>query len=319
MAQYQICKSNPTLFPDCSKVPRDKEVSPFSALAWMHTDTGSGVHELQNHSNLTFYGDIGGASDGLANARGDFVFATDSCMPFDQFANAHGLEADAELKEIFQQIDNEYITYAKKKEIEKTEGEFCENCEVARAVNRLKLPLSLDEIKSSLAASKKAGKNSKQAMYDLTIGNCKDAITLDQSPKFDEFPKGYAKAFKDKDKGTLKQFTYDALIGKVKDVLKGPPPGDKGNPLAFDGVCLEYAGKECKKGRAHSVVISGYRKVCKKNGDCVADCRDVVKVQNSWGKDWQIKNDDGWVDAKTLFSYVTADPARMENVLAWYH
>jgi hypothetical protein len=319
LAQYQICKNNSGLYPDCSKIPRNQEVSPFAALAWMHTNTGSGVHELQNHSNLTIYGkDLeGGASDGLENASGEFVFATDSCFPFDQFANDHGLNAFPKLEEIFNQIDQEYIKYADKKEREKTEGDICENCEVAKAVARLNIPVSLDEIKSSLEASKKAGKDSKQAMYDLTIGNCKEAVTLDQSPKFDKFPKGYANAVKKKDKNTLKQFTYDALIGKVKNVLEGRP-GNPGNPLAFDGVCLEYVGKECKKGSGHSVIISGYRRVCKNNSKCVAECRDVVKVQNSWGKDWQIKNDDGWVDAETLFSYVTADPARMENVLSWY-
>lgn len=56
---------------------------------------------------------------------------------------------------------------------------------------------------------------------------------------------------------------------------------------------------ECAaKGYGHGVVVHGYRRVCDASGK---KCIDSVRVMNSWGDGWQAENQDGWVDAKTLF------------------
>lgn len=95
------------------------------------------------------------------------------------------------------------------------------------------------------------------------------------------------------------------MIEKVKEVLKS------GNPLTFDDVCLNYSNSKCTQ--THSLVIAGYRKMCKSDGTC----RDVVKVQNSFGKDWQEQNADGWLDAETLFRNTLSQKGRAKNSLAW--
>ena len=52
LAQFQFCKR--TGVADCSAVPEDKETSPLSMLAWIHTNKGMGVHEVGNNENLDF-------------------------------------------------------------------------------------------------------------------------------------------------------------------------------------------------------------------------------------------------------------------------
>jgi hypothetical protein len=59
------------------------------------------------------------------------------------------------------------------------------------------------------------------------------------------------------------------------------------------------------------VVITGYKSLCKKEKP--SDCRDVLKIQNSWGDDWQKRNDDGWLDAQTLLG----DKPIKEGAISW--
>lgn len=316
IAQFQICKS--LKIANCSRVDRKDEVSPFSTLAWTHTNTGQGVAELQNHENIQIYDKTKGAAvDALGNAKKDALFVSDSCFPFDQFANDFEVEDDPvknkekeiNVRAIFDKIQTNYNRYQSRK---KTEGEFCEECEgVSGAASKLRINIPAQEIKKYM--DKSGGLNASQFLYNLMLGKCDDGVAIEPSPKFEKFPTDFKKAKKLASKNGSKEvpdFNYNALINKIKTVLNSK------NPVAFDGVCLQYEGNKCVSG--HSVVISGYRKVCK-DSNCGTECRDIVKVQNSWGEDWQERNNDGWVDAKTLMSYVTEDVSRMENVLSWYH
>jgi hypothetical protein len=74
-------------------------------------------------------------------------------------------------------------------------------------------------------------------------------------------------------------------------------------PIAI-GVCMNKKDGKCLGG--HAFVVSGFDRVCKGS-----QCRDVVKVENSWGEFWYPKNSDGslnkWFDAKELFKYVDAE------------
>lgn len=316
IAQFQICKS--LRIANCSRVDRENEVSPFSTLAWTHTNTGQGVPELQNHENIQMYGKTQGAAvDALRNAKKDALFVSDSCFPLDQFANEYEVgddpdknrENEIKVQNIFDKIAENYKKYQARN---KTEGQFCEECAaISGAALKLRITSTADEIKAHMDDSK--GLNASQFLYNLTLGMCKDGVAIEPSPKFEMFPTDFKKAKKLATKNGSKEvpdFNYNALIKKIKTVLSSK------NPVAFDGVCLKYEGNKCVTG--HSVVISGYRKVCK-DSSCGTECRDIIKVQNSWGEDWQKRNNDGWVDAKTLMSYVTEDASRMENVLSWYH
>lgn len=119
----------------------------------------------------------------------------------------------------------------------------------------------------------------------------------------------------------LKVTNYKDSLNQIKEVL------NKKIPIAVNNVCLgkdfdpiktqeksaliqkqgfkvKSAGKTdvqndmfaCSE--PHSVVISGYRKICKK--DAPDDCRETIKIENSWGETWQKENNDGWVDARAF-------------------
>lgn len=95
---------------------------------------------------------------------------------------------------------------------------------------------------------------------------------------------------------------YQTSLKKLKENLSA------GQPIAIS-FCSEEplnakSVKQCKPGLGHSVVIAGYQRRC----DSKNSCRDVVKIQNSWGKSWQEANDDGWVDAKTLLDRTFYEP-----------
>jgi hypothetical protein len=57
-------------------------------------------------------------------------------------------------------------------------------------------------------------------------------------------------------------------------------------------------------------VISGYKKVC--NG---SDCKDIFKVHNSWGEEWQKLNNDGWLDADQIVNNTMKTPSRADKRL----
>ncbi|MBD8081304.1 hypothetical protein [Chryseobacterium caseinilyticum] len=79
-----------------------------------------------------------------------------------------------------------------------------------------------------------------------------------------------------------------------EQVIKGLK---QGRPVLFPYLCISgNTGDKCNEG--HSLVISGYKKVCE--SDKNTNCKDVFKLHNSWGAEWQKVNNDGWVDADAL-------------------
>ena len=295
IAQHAICKKTPERCEKGRPKTTKDSVSPLSMLAWTRTnELNKGVHQLQNHKNLQFYGaGVGGATDALRNASSSFIFFSDSCFPFDQLANEFDRTNTEKMQSLISVIKTKY-------EKAFTEGGVCEECilEINKAAKELKVT-SLGDIGKKIEDSKKNKENSGQFLHSLMLGGCKDGlITLKRSqmPKYDTFPR------------EGEDGSYSGLIGKIKNVLDG------GNPLSFDGLCIEYeANGKCKTG--HSVAISGYRKVCKKTDDCGKKdvCRELLYVQNSWSP-----ADNGWVDAKKLMSYATDDNKNIKETLSWY-
>lgn len=90
--------------------------------------------------------------------------------------------------------------------------------------------------------------------------------------------------------------TPEDLKDKIKEVLKS------GKPVLYPGMCvISESPEKCNKGGGHSLVISGYKKVCDANK---ANCKELLKIHNSWGKEWQRKNNDGWVEADPIIQNV---------------
>ena len=309
IVQFQVCKKIPGACVDGKPKTMKTTVSPLSMVSWMRTNTGIGVAgNSSNFRSLQFYAGSAGASDALSNASFGPVFVAESCYPFDQLVNEHGLENFDKVQGLVKVIENEYTKAS-------TEGDgLCEDCLKGAAFEGAakQLGISAGNIAGAITNAKAEKETSGQFLRDLMLGQCEDTIKFrpSQAPKFEVFPK------------VAGDFSYEKWIGKVKEVLSS------GNPLAFDGICLEYDGPKCKT--EHSVAISGYRKVCKKDPQtldqkvCKVSCRDVVKIHNSWGKDWQSKiagdvggDGEGWVDAIKLTEYVTKNKSKnKENFIS---
>lgn len=328
VVQYQVCKKMPGACKDGVPTSGKFTVSPLSTLAWTRTNDGTGVQgNSSNFENLQFYySGTTGASEALQNASFTPTFFAESCFPFDQFANNEANPKFGGIEGIIKVIESEY-----KKA--KLEGDgLCEDClrdsPMVGAANAL--GISSDKIKEKLVEAKTGKATPGQFLHKLMLENCPDLISFrpSQKLKFDSFPKD------------AKDLAYQPMIEKIKEVLKVQEDGGTvGNPLTLDNICIEFKSDgTCKS--FHSVAITGYRKVCKnvssesipendKKERCAVQCRDVLKVHNSWGGDWQrawekkmgLKEGDGegWVDAKQLTEYMTKNKNLMKNALAWYY
>ncbi|MGZ8942825.1 MAG: hypothetical protein ACXW00_08675 [Methylobacter sp.] len=130
-------------------------------------------------------------------------------------------------------------------------------------------------------------------LHDAFLGSCiDDELTLEPKPTFEKYPKDNETA------------SNEEFIKKIKEVIATD------TPMTLDGICLYYE-KDGKCKEKHSVVISGYRYVCKDKSEKKEDCKHVFKIHNSWGDDWQTANADGWLDAEVLLGNT------IDGTIAW--
>lgn len=296
MIQYQYCKRKE--IKDCSQVSPDQEVNPLS----VHNKLMEDVRGVFSPQKINFKSGYGGAIDGISKTVDSFVHYPESCYPMDQLIAKYGDNSPAKIAQAIAKLNKE-IRKAK------TEGDICTTC-IEGVVKDLQSNVPIDEIKKSILEYHAHnqdnivnGKNKEvidtytgeNLLFKLLLDNCKaDPISQrrSQAPKFADFPN------EDGDKNT------ESMISKVKEVL------GTGNPIAFDGVCLNYENGKCeytldkkKHSAGHAVVIHEFVNLCD-NDKCDSGCRRAFRIQNSWGKDWQKENNNGLVDAEDLLSYV---------------
>ncbi|NYT66260.1 hypothetical protein H0A58_09820 [Alcaligenaceae bacterium] len=90
-----------------------------------------------------------------------------------------------------------------------------------------------------------------------------------------------------------KDRNYTAVFGAIKRAISA------NNPVIVTTCVYRLKGrKNCSDEFKHSLVAYGYGKICKKNGKC----RDVLKVMNSWGQEWQDTIGKEWFDAKRILA-----------------
>jgi hypothetical protein len=96
--------------------------------------------------------------------------------------------------------------------------------------------------------------------------------------------------------------TPSDIKAKIIEGLKEVPPKPVLTPL----MCTRWIGpNKCHADGGHSMVISGYKKVCEKNNP--SECKELFKIHNSWGESWQKENNDGWVDANIYTNSILKD------------
>jgi hypothetical protein len=286
VAQHYVCEAKKL---DCQNLSPEQTISPFSMLSWMETNRRlNEPHEVDRHTNIRFNNPGWMALSNAAETKRDFSFDSDSCYPFDQFANKYGSN-EAAVKKMIDKFENYYNK-------NKTEGTICEDCLKEDLKKDLLISAQADDLKQALSKDTFG-----EFLYRVVFRNCPTFIKVKPSPKFNSYPQN-------------DDAKYEDLIGKIKEVMT------EGRPINLSGICPLMVDKKCKRGKSgkpasHDVVISGYRKMCKPSGAC----RDVLKIHNSWGQAWQDQYDGGWVDAESLLKSAADDNGKFEkNMLAWY-
>lgn len=266
VAQHFLCKENN--IKNCANLPDSKLISPFHMLGFSFTTNDRAFGgDLDSHSHTIF----GGFSDrALNNLTKAGLSHAESCYPYDQLVRKYGNDN----KTVDKMLERLQALYKKNKS---TEAGSCVDCVKKAMQTDMFSRATTEDIETALRA-----KTFEEFLYHATIGafmdtnGCEDIVEIDPPAKAETYPPKNVKK------------TYESSMQKIKDVLKN------GNIIAMDGICPYVKNKSCTG--KHSVVITGYRKQCTTSGDC----RDLIRVHNSWGQEWQQRNNDGWVDAQSL-------------------
>ncbi|WP_413585919.1 hypothetical protein [Bdellovibrio sp. HCB274] len=137
-------------------------------------------------------------------------------------------------------------------------------------------------------------------LYPPECSSPKNGIELAGKGKFE------VKNFPEKGKVDAQQ-----TLGKIVSILESR------QPVLLEPVCVADCDQKPSKTdpgigpKLHSIVVAGYRKICKK--DNPTSCRYALKVINSGGAGWQKANNDGWLEADPLLKNVNMDMVS----LAW--
>jgi hypothetical protein len=289
---------------DCKNLSKKQELSPLAMVAWGISSDHSAVSEGANHSNLTFF-EGGGGLNALgqaidSNRAVGFFGAAESCYPYDQFVSKYGRDS-VDVKAIFGDLEQFFNIY---RAIAVTGAAYCEDCAMSEFKTHFQEKLFLSPTIQILTKAFKQSDTFPKFLYRITLRGCDDDIEIIRpSPQFESLP-GSSLIDGKFDKSPV---SYNKVMNKIKELLK------EDLPVMAEGFCGGFKDGKCLG--EHSLVVYGYKKMCKYDGSCL----ELLKVQNSYGEQWQKEHDDGWIDAKTL---LTSDGTRSTQDtgidISWY-
>lgn len=285
VAQHFYCEKKKL---DCANLTSKQMISPLSSAAFAKSDDpDEAVRSIGKFRNIDVRNS---SSSGMAlyNLSGEFTLFADSCFPFDQVTQKYGTD-EAAVNEMLRRLED---VFEKNK---KMEAGACIDCVQKEVQKSFGVSLTPNIVARALRQE-----NFNQFFYRVTIGTnrCEDFVSLSGAdrPGYKYYPTGKETA------------NYEQKVQYLKNVLKN------GRPADLAGVCIKPGASTCEV--QHSVAVTGYRKQCTAKGQC----RELLRIQNSWGEDWQKAFNDGWVDAKTLLdnndNHIISHLVPLEEVVA---
>lgn len=315
--QKKICddynSDKPSIPMICNELPLNQEISPFSVATLARE-----LKEEESALNSSLFKSINISDQKIAfvlkNAAERFRFEPECRYPFDVVANKYGEKKEI-VNKVIKDIEASYIANKAKTE---ARADICVDC-IAEDVNeKLGTQVYAEQIEEALQkgtfqeflysiifpepSSKQkclGEKSSSKECLQVKVNQskCKE-LRYRIRPEYKRYPGG-------EEVGDNK-----SMIAKIKEVLQKNPTG---NPVAMEGVCIERDSitGTCKS--KHGFVISGYKKVCSNS-----KCLDLIKVHNSWGKDWQDRHNGGWVHAESILENAKNDKGNFRQAtLTW--
>jgi len=263
LLQKYTCDEWPKDAPDCKNPPEDLDISSFGMMMYTHTtkDTNKTFAPDAEERNMMY--DI---INNIMNSGDELIL--DSCKPFDRMVNSFSVDGhpNIALKEkFFAKLKKMYDTGRSN-----TEAAIADCPECLNEMNQQAgLNANLSNLKAALSKD-----SYDKFLFDLFFKDCKLA----------SFPPGLTQAVYPTDE--IKA-TPLMIKSRIIEGLK------KGKPVLTPRVCvIPKSPSDCTDG-GHSMVVSGYKQVC----DATKKCKDLFRIHNSWGADWQQHNNDGWLDA----------------------
>ena len=261
--QKHTCDKWKEKIPNCKNLPPQFHISSFGMMVYTNKDP------IQNKTFQPHQKVARSMYDIVADISKYPTFILDSCKPFSNLVNnfsfkgTNGLEDRDKFFLYLQKL------YKSNKATTEANVADCPDClnEIAKATG---INANLFNLKKALSKD-----NYDKFLYTLFFDGC----------KFEDFADGFEPF----------GFPGDAVNATPLDVKKKIIEGlRKNKPVLFPKLCLDTDAKNACSS-IHSIVISGYKKVCSGSS-----CKDVFRVQNSWGESWQKANNEGWVDADIL-------------------
>lgn len=267
MVQQYTCTKWKSEIPDCKNPPADSAISYMGMMAYTNQVPNQPNTFQPNQKNSRGMNEI---IDDLSKNGNRLIL--ESCKPFDALVNNFSKNGQAGLDK-----RDKFFSYLKKmydSKKSKTEADIADCPECIAEINKDSgLNANLTNLKKALTKD-----TYDKFLYSLFFDGC----------EMESFPSGFSARVYPTDNMNV---TSTDLKNKIKDGLK------QGRPVLLPSLCVSQdKGNDCKI--SHSLVVSGYKKVCAVGSS--TNCKDVFKLHNSWGAEWQRMNNDGWVDADVL-------------------
>ncbi len=101
------------------------------------------------------------------------------------------------------------------------------------------------------------------------------------------------KSFPDlnREQTAIEDISEAILVKKVTDLLSAQTPVEM-------GICADKKwSPDCEDNEGHSITLVGIKEAC---GKTPKECRKMVLVRNSYGKNWQDRTNGGWIDLEEV-------------------
>lgn len=270
--QKMTCDEWPAEIPDCSNPPPRYSISPWGMMKYTNRNQKEdNTLQINQEEGRGIY-----ATLEVLSVSNDQII--DSCRPFERIVASFttiGLQGIAKRDSFFKGLEE---TYRQNRGVGSL-SPLDQDQLIAKINDTLGLDLNSLRLRKAFNS-----KSYDHFLYTLFFDGCPER----------GFPTGFR----------IYDYPVDILdvtpIQIKNKVIQGLKTG---NPVYFGSLCLTV-NTDGTCDLAHALVISGYKQVVQGKAGSV---KDVFKVHNSWGKAWQIANNDGWVDADIL----TENSARM--------
>jgi hypothetical protein len=299
---YEMCKLGKVQ--DCKGLPKSQRVS-FVGLARYSSDTNK-INKLDGSYDKLDIDAKGANGPRILSVATQRVIKlpTEECSSLESILSKNPIPDTQALKDaqiaIWENLRSDYDNYRK------AIAEKCSDCAskyYQSATETVAKNLKIEEDQKTDANVKNDSLKVLEAFNKETFGEALNTLLYPKkcSETGISYP-GYGKTQTETYPKNPKGIGRDQLLDQIKKVLANK------QPILLDDVCTANCNSK-DDAKMHSVVIAGYRKICKKSDP--KSCRTALKIINNAGASWQDRNGGGWIESDNLLDSVKVNEASL--------